>query len=398
MTNGFNPEDFLKRLQKGRPSPEELLKRLEEEERKETAGKLKIYLGSAPGVGKTHAMLKDALVKRVRGLDVLIGVVESHGRPEIERIAKEFEILPRQKITYRGIDLLEFNLEAAIKRQPALILMDEFAHRNGPNLRHPKRWMDIRELLDRGIDVYTTLNVQHIESLNDYVSLITGVPIKETIPNSMIEVAHSLYLIDLPTEELLKRLQEGKIYIPTQAKIATEHFFREGNLIALRELALRVTAEWVRDKGLAYRQRHKIKNVWPTKEKIAVCISPEKESIHLLREAKRLAGGLQADWLVLYVETPNLRANKEKEDEVIKNLLFAEQFGAKIYILKGEDIVREIITFSQEQNVTLLMLWKHIRSSLLGMFSKSLTDAIIRNSGEIDVYIMTHRAGADSDQ
>src|SRR5579872_2277293 len=226
-----------------RPDPEALLKRVQAEEQQEKRGKLKIYLGAAPGVGKTYSMLEDAHVKHAQGLDVVIGVVESHGREEIESLLKNLTILPKKTIVYRDKELFEFDLDGALQRNPGLILIDEMAHTNAPGVRHAKRWQDIKELLDCGIDVYTTLNVQHIESLNDSVSQILHARIKETVPDSILERADTIELIDLPQEELLKRLQEGKVYFPAQAEFAEEHFFRKGNLIALREIALRFTAE-----------------------------------------------------------------------------------------------------------------------------------------------------------
>ena len=236
-------------------------------------------------------MLEEALTKRTQGLDVVVGVVESHGRQEIVSLLHDLEILPRQKIEYRGQQLTEFDLDAALKRKAGIILIDEMAHTNAPGLRHTKRWQDIKELLDRGIDVYTTLNVQHIDSLNDAVSQILHTEVKETVPDFMLELADTIELIDLPPEDLLKRLQEGKVYIPEQAALAVEHFFRKGNLSALRELALRVTAERVEAQVLSYRQDLGIKHVWPTKEKLLVCVSAKYKSTRLIRTARRLMKG-----------------------------------------------------------------------------------------------------------
>lgn len=371
-----------------RPNPELLLQQAQSEARKATRGKLKIYLGAAPGVGKTHEMLHDALQERSKGLDVIVGVVESHGRIEIEEMLKDFEILPRQMIHYRSKQLKEFDLDTALKRHPGVILIDEMAHTNAPGLRHMKRWQDIKELLDRGIDVFTTLNVQHIESLNDDVAQIIHAPIKETVPDSMIELADTIEVVDLPPEELLKRLQEGKIYIPEQATLAAEHFFRKGNLIALRELALRVTAERVNAEVLLYRQGEGIKHVWPIRDKILVCVGPKPDSTKLIRAAKRIANSLQAEWIAIYIDTPQLRAAKKRND-AIQNLHLAEQLGAEIRILTGFDIVKEVINFAREQNVTQIMIWKHIRTRWSDFFRRKLADEVVRQSGEIDVYIMT---------
>ncbi len=372
-----------------RPNPEEFLKRTEEEERKQNRGKLKIYLGAAPGVGKTYTMLHDALEKRVQGLDVLVGIAESHGREDIESVLKKFEILLRQSVNYRGTTSLELDLDAALERDPGLILIDEMAHSNAPGLRHAKRWQDIQELLDRGIDVYTTLNVQHIESLKDTVTQIIQAPIRETVPDSMIERANTIELVDLPPEELLKRLQDGKIYIPRQAELATEHFFRKGNLIALRELALRITAERVGTDVLLYRQSEGITQIWPTKDKILVCVGPRMESLKLIRAAKRIATSLQAEWIAVYVDTPQLQSSTRQRNSAIQNLRLAEQLGAVTHVLTGFDIVKEILNCAHEQNVTQIMVWKRIVTRWRGWFHRNLADEILRHTGEIDVYIMT---------
>lgn len=372
-----------------RPNPEQLLRQVTKEERKEIHGKLKIYLGAAPGVGKTHEMLHDALSERAKGLDIVIGIVESHGRNEIEDLVKNLEILPRQEIDYHGKKLKEFDLDGALKRHPGLILIDEMAHSNAPGLRHEKRWQDIKELLDRGIDVYTTLNIQHIESLNDDVSHIIHAPIKETVPDSMLEMADTIELVDLPPEELLQRLREGKVYIPEQADLAIDRFFRKGNLAALRELALRTTAARVGTDVLLYRQGKGIKHIWPSKDKILVCVGPRPESLKLIRAACHIAKSLHADWLAVYVETPRLRASDEKRTAAIQNLRLAEQLGAATHVLSGFDIVKEVMNYAHEQNVTQIMIWKYIHTRWWNLFFRSIADEIVRKSEEIDVYIMT---------
>ena len=375
-----------------RLDPEQLLQRTEDEARKERRGKLKIYLGAAPGVGKTYAMLHDAIEKRDNDLDVVVGIVESHGRHDIESMLKNFEIIPRQTVQYRGKSCLEFDLDAALQRHPGLILIDEMAHSNAPGLRHAKRWQDIKEFLDRGIDVYTTLNVQHIESLKDDVAQIIQAPVRETVPDSMIEMANTIAVVDLPPEELLKRLQDGKIYIPKQAELATEHFFRKGNLIALRELALRTTAERVGTDVLLYRQSEGIKQIWPTRDKILVCVGPRLDSLKLIRAAKRMVTSLQAEWVAVYVDTPQINATASQRNSAIQNLRLAEQLGAVTHVLTGFDIVKEIMDFAREQNVTQIMVRKHIITRWRGWFRRSLADEIVRHSGDIDVYIMTGEA------
>lgn len=372
-----------------RPSPDQLLARSQDEELRQRRGKLKIYLGASPGVGKTYTMLHDALARRTEDLDVVIGVAESHGREDINQLLTKFEILPRKKVRYRGTVFSEFDLEASLQRNPGLILIDEMAHSNAPRLRHEKRWQDIKELLDRGIDVYTTLNVQHIESLKDDVAQIIEAPIRETVPDFMIELANTIELVDLPPEELLKRLQEGKIYIPRQAQLATEHFFRKGNLIALRELALRVTAERVGTDVLLYRQNEGIKQIWPTRDKFLVCVGSRPDSLKLIRAAKRIVSSLQGEWLAVYVDSPRLKVSSSTRNKAIQNLRLAEQLGAEIHVLTGFDIVKVILDFAREQNVTQIMIRKHIYKRWQAWFKRNLTDEIVRHSGEIDVYIMT---------
>lgn len=376
-------------MSENRPSPEYFLRQAETEEQKKHYGSLKIYLGAAPGVGKTYEMLHDALSERDKGLDIVIGVVESHNRKEIESMLHNFEILPREKINYHDKELLEFDLDGALRRNPGLILIDEMAHTNAPSTRHKKRWQDIKELLDRGINVCTTLNVQHIESLNDDIAQIIRAPIQETVPDSMIERADTMELVDIPPEELLKRLKEGKVYIPEQAELAAENFFKEGNLIALRELALRTMAERVGSQVLLYRQEKGIKYVWPTTEKILVCVGPGSESRKLIRAACRLAGSLQVEWMAAYVETPRMQTTENIRNLAMQNLHFAEQLGATTRVLTGFDIVDEIMEFAREQNITQIMVWKSIRSRIRSLFFRNLADEIVRKSGEIDVYIMT---------
>lgn len=375
-----------------RPDPNALLQQVIEEERQIQGGKLKIYLGAAPGVGKTHSMLHEALDEQAKGLDIVVGIVESHGRIEIEEILKNFVLLPKITVDYHGKKLQEFDLEAALKRNPGLILMDEMAHTNVSGLRHKKRWQDIKEILDRGIDVYTTLNVQHIESLNDDVSQIIHARIQETVPDAMIERANTIELVDLAPEDLLKRLAEGKVYVPKQALLAAESYFRKGNLMALRELALRTLAKRVNTQVLLYRQGQGIRHIWPIMEKILVCVGPGPESHKLIRAAKQMATSLQADWIAIYVDSTRTQLSRMQRNQAIKNLFFAEQMGAETHILMGYDLVKEIINFSREQNVTLIMICKQIRNRWRNFFFRNLADEVLRYSGEIDVYTMTERA------
>lgn len=372
-----------------RPNPDDLLQQVQEEEHKEKSGKLKIYLGAAPGVGKTYTMLTDALQKQSSGLDVIVGVVETHNRQEVDNLLNNFVVLPRQIIHYHEKQLLEFDLDAALKRNPGLILIDEMAHTNAIGVRHKKRWQDIQELLDRGIDVYTTLNVQHIESLNDDVVRVIQAPIKETVPDRMIEIANTIALVDIPPEDLLKRLSEGKVYVPAQAELAAESFFRKGNLIALRELALRTLAKRVNEQALLYRQGQRIKQIWPIVEKILICVGPGPESLKLIRAGKRMAMSLQAEWIAVYVDITGISSSEDSRNKAIQNLRFAEQLGAETRVISGYDIVHEIMNYASQQNITLIMIWKNIRTRWKDLFFRSLANEILRHSGEIDVYTMT---------
>src|SRR5687768_12111335 len=304
-----------------RPDPDALLARVHEEEARQRRGKLKVFFGAAAGVGKTFAMLEAAREQHRHGVDVVVGYVELHGRAETEALLAGLEILPRRAAEYRGATLQELDLDAALARKPGLILVDELAHTNTPGSRHAKRWQDVVELLDAGIDVYTTVNVQHVESLNDVVAKITGVVMRETVPDSVFERADEVELIDLPPDDLLQRLREGKVYMPAQAQEAVEHFFRKGNLIALRELALRRTAERVDAQMRVYRREHSIEQVWPTAERVLVCVGPGPWSARLVRAAKRMADQLGAEWIAAYVETPaQLRLPAEEKDRVVQTL------------------------------------------------------------------------------
>lgn len=371
-----------------RPTPESLLIRAEEEARQQKSGRLKLFLGAAPGVGKTYTMLEDAVSKRAEGLDVVAGIVETHGRKETEAMLQDLECLPRQIIEYHGNQLSEFDLDRALARHPALILIDEMAHTNAPGLRHTKRWQDIKELLDHGIDVYSTLNVQHIESLNDVVAQITGIIVRETVPDSMLELADTIELVDLPPDDLLKRLQDGKVYVPAQAELATQHFFRKGNLTALRELALRVTAERVNAQVLSQRRDQSILQTWPTTERFLVCIGPNVSSTKLIRATRRMAARINAEWLAVYVESPRFRLSEEERNKAIQNLRLAEQLGAETLTLSGTDAVKEIIEFARSRNITKIVLGKQVRPRWQDRLFGSLVNELVRQSGEIDIYII----------
>lgn len=377
-----------------RKNPEESLNEVAKETQNLTTGKLKIYLGAAPGVGKTYAMLHDAYELRKKNLDVVIGVVESHGREMIESMLGKFTVLPRQRVNYRDHKYFEFDLDAALKRAPGLILVDEMAHTNIDGLRHTKRWQDIKELLDRGIDVYTTLNVQHIESLKDDVMHIIHAPVQETVPDFMLELAEKIELVDLPVDDLLKRLHEGKIYIPEQLEQARDNFFKPGNLTALRELALRATALHVESEVQSYRKSYGITEVWPTRDKILVCVNSRPESLKIIRTTKRMAINSQAEWVAVYVDKPSLYSFKQKRNNALYNLRLAQQLGASTHVLVGNNVSDEILQFARENNVTQIVIWKDVSNKWLHLFKHHLADVILEHSNEINVSIITGTPGA----
>lgn len=378
-------------MEEQREDPEKILHRIQEATRRSESGKLKVYLGAAPGVGKTYAMLQDALEQRAQGVDVIVGVVETHGRKEISALLQNFEVLPKKWVFYREKKLLEFDLDGALQRNPGLILMDEMAHTNIPGLRHEKRWQDIKELLDRGINVHTTLNVQHIESLNDKVSQLIHVPIKETIPDVMLELATTIELVDLPPDELLQRLEDGKVYFRETAQKAKASFFRKINLIALRELALRVAAEHVGAEGVSYRKNEGVKEAWSATDHILVCVSAASESLKLIRVARQLAFRFQTQWMAIYVASPDSSEKQQKAG--LQNLRFAEGLGAKTHIVTGSNIAQEIIRFAHENNVTLILIRKRIQARWKDFFSRRLADKVVKYSGTMNVYVVTESLG-----
>ncbi|MDD4915962.1 MAG: sensor histidine kinase KdpD [Methylococcales bacterium] len=372
-----------------RPDPDELLARVERENAKARRGRLKIFFGAAAGVGKTYAMLLAARERRAENLDVLVGLVETHGRKETQALLEGLEVLPSRVIDYKGAKLYEFDIDAALKRRPAIILVDELAHTNAPGSRHPKRWQDIHELLEAGIDVYTALNVQHLESLNDDIGHISGIRVWETVPDTVFEDANEIELVDLPPDELLVRLKEGKVYVPHQAQHALDHFFRKGNLIALRELALRQTASRVDAQMLNYRDDHAIRDVWQVNERILICIGSNALAERLVRAGKRLATGLRAEWIVAYVETPQLqRMSAEKRDGVLRILRLAEQLGAETVTLSAPEIGQALIRFARERNINKIVLGKPSRRGWRRWLMGSVVDVLISNAHNINIYLL----------
>lgn len=334
-----------------RPDPDALLAQVMEQERRASRGKLRIYFGASAGVGKTYAMLNGGRKAQAEGRKVLVGIVETHGRSETAALLEGLDVLPRKEIEYRGKTVTEFDIDAALERRPELILVDELAHSNAAGSRHPKRWQDVEELLDAGIDVYTTVNVQHLESLNDVVGGITGIRVSETLPDTMFDEADEVVLIDLPADELLARLKAGKVYQAQQAERASRNFFRKGNLIALRELALRRTAERVEDDVQAYRVEQFIDTVWKTDTALLACIGPGISAEHVIRTTARLATQLNAEWHAVYVETPNLQRLPEKRRErILKSLKLAQDLGAITAVLSGNDVAHEIVSYARSHN------------------------------------------------
>ncbi len=369
-----------------RPSPDALLSMAQQEQR----GRLKVFLGAAPGVGKTYAMLEAAQVRRREGIDVVIGVVETHGRQETEALLEGLEVIPRQRIEYKGHALTEMNLDAILARRPKLVLVDELAHTNAPGSRHPKRYQDVEEILAAAIDVYTTVNIQHLESLNDVVAQITGIRVAERIPDRLLDRADEIELIDLSPDELLQRLREGKVYVPEQAEKAVRNYFRPGNLTALRELSLRRTAQRVDDQMRTYMHAHAIPGPWPTQDRIMACVSAGPGSERLVRSSKIRADRRHAEWLAVYVETPaHYRRSEAERDRIAQTLRLAEQLGGEAAVIPGENVAEELVRYAKSRNVTELMIGKSSRPRWREILSGSIVNNLIRLSGNIDVYVIT---------
>jgi two-component system sensor histidine kinase KdpD len=381
---------MVERLER-RPDPDELLARVHEEEQQRSRGKLTIFFGAAPGVGKTYSMLAAARGEvEDQKRDVVSGIVETHGRYDTGSLLIGLELLPRRAIHHKGIELEEFDLDAALERRPALILVDELAHTNAPGSRHLKRWQDVEELLDGGIDVFTTLNVQHLESLNDVVAQITGVVVRETVPDSVFDKAYEVRVVDLPVDELLDRLHEGKVYLPEQAARAVGSFFREGNLIALRELALRRTAERVEAQMRGYKAAHGIEATWHAGERVLVCVSPSPHSARLIRAACRMSTSLHAELVGVYVETPaSLRMSAPDRERLASHMRLVESLGGDPVVLRGEDAAEETVRYARKRNVTKIVLGKPAHPRWRDAMRGSFLDDIVRKSHEIDVYVIS---------
>jgi two-component system sensor histidine kinase KdpD len=340
-----------------RPDPDALLAQVQSQERSAARGKLRIYFGASAGVGKTYAMLAAARKLVAEGRPVLVGVLETHGRAETAALLDGLDVVPQKAVAYRGKSLNEFDLDAVLARRPPLILVDELAHSNAPGSRHPKRWQDVEELLDAGIDVFTTVNVQHLESLNDVVGGITGVQVQETVPDTVFDAADEVVLVDLPADELLARLKGGKVYQAQQAERASKNFFRKGNLIALRELALRRTADRVEDDVRAYRVEKSIDTVWKTGGALLACVGARPDNEHVVRSTARLAGQLGADWHAVYVETPALqRLPAARREQTLVTLRLAQALGASTAVLAGNDIAAALVEYARDHNLSKIVM------------------------------------------
>ena len=371
-------------------NPSESLVSLNANEAGTRRGKLKIFFGYAAGVGKTYAMLDAARMHKAEGVDVVIGYIDSHGRVETEALLDGMEILPRRDSTDQDLTQHEFDLDAALARHPALILVDDLAHTNASGSAHAKRWQDVQELLEAGINVYTSLNVQHLESLNDLITQITGVVIRETIPDTVFEQADEVELIDLAPDDLLQRFKEDKVYVPEDASYAVPHFFRKGNLIALRELAMRCAADRVDTQMQDYRHDHAVSRPWLATERILVCISQAPDSARLVRAAHRMAKALHAEWFAVHIEAPeSLRLAKDNRDYVAQTLHLADQLGAETTTLSGNNVSEELIAFAHSHNVSRIVVGKSSHPRWRQALFGSIAGELVQKIGRIEVHVIT---------
>jgi len=380
-----NPE------RQSRPSPEALLAAAVQEGR----GRLKVFLGAAPGVGKTYEMLTAAHARLRDGVDVIVGIVETHGRAETEVLLRGLEIVPRRHVVYRDRTLDEMDLDAILRRRPKLVLVDELAHTNAPGTRHPKRYLDVEELLAAGIDVYTTLNIQHVESLNDVVAQITRIRVRETVPDSVLDRADDIEVVDLSPDDLIQRLKDGKVYVPHQADRAIRHYFKPGNLTALRELALRRTAQRVDEQMVTYMQAQAISGPWAAGERVLVCVNEEPAGGGLIRYAKRLADRLHGPWTALYVETSRYqRLDDAQRDRVADTLRLAERLGGNALTIPGTRIADDVVNYARANNITHIVIGKSTRSRWFEMLHGSVVHELVRSAGNISVHVI---AGDDAE-
>jgi two-component system sensor histidine kinase KdpD len=373
----------------GRPNPDQLLAQVAADEAKARQGRLKIFFGYAAGVGKTFSMLEAAQREKDAGVDVVVGYVEPHGRKETEALLDGLELVPTLQVPYRGVQLQEFDLDAVLHRRPTLTLVDELAHTNAEGCRHTKRWQDVLELLEAGIDVYTTLNVQHIESLNDVIAQITGVAVRETLPDAVIDRADDIELIDITPDELLQRLQQGKVYLSAQAERALEHFFQHPKLAALRELSFRQAARRLQRDVDDGRTDSRSQRLWPTSERLLVCVGPSPTGAKLIRAAKRMASALDAEWLVVSVQTGNAsQRSSQAKHQVAAHCRLAESLGAEVHQLVGENVASTILTYARSRNVGRVLVGKTAEPFWRRWLLGSTVDQLVRESGDIDIFLV----------
>lgn len=379
----------------GRPNPDELLSKINEETKKELKGKLKIFFGYAAGVGKTYAMLQEAKKQKEEGADVVVALAETHGRIETEALLDGLEQIPRIKVKHENVELTEMDIDAVLIRRPKLVIVDELAHTNAPGSRHPKRYQDVEELLDVGIDVYTTLNIQHMESMNQNVAQITHIVVKETVPDNIFDVANEIKVVDISPPELIQRFKEGKVYVPEQAIVAMNKFFTTGNLIALREMTFRKAAERVDDQMRDYMKLQSISGPWPAGERLLICISSNIVlAERLVRAGRRLADELKAEWEVIHVEMPAYsRYTGKRKDSIIQALNLAESLGAKIVTVFGISVTEEIVKYAKKNNISKIIIGRPIKPHWQELLfsALSITEEVIRHSENIDVLVISEK-------
>lgn len=369
-----------------RPSPEQLLK----DARRAGRGRLKVFLGAAPGVGKTYAMLRAAHRAKADGIDVCVGLIETHGRLETEAQLADLERLPRAKVEYRGRVFEELDVEGIQKRRPQLVLVDEFAHSNVTGARHPKRYQDVDDLLTAGLDVWTTLNVQHLDSLNDVIARVTGVTVRETVPDEVLDGADEIELIDLPPEDLIRRLKDGKVYVPEQARQALTQFFGQGSLTALRELALRAAAEHIDAQLLEFKARHAVDEPWPTRERLLVCVNEQDISRTVVRAARRIAEHRRIPWIAVHVQTPRaLSMSDEAHDRVERNLRLAQRLGADVITVPGTDLVESLVELARTRNASQIVVGRPQPSRWRWPWSRSIAGELMRRATPLDITVVT---------
>ena len=376
-----------------RPDPDALLARMKRKEMASTRGKLKIFFGMSPGVGKTYAMLQAARQKQAEGCEVVVGIVETHGRKETEALLEGMPIMPRTQIEYRGTKLEEMDLDAILTWHPELAVVDELAHTNAPGSRHPKRYQDVLELLDAGINVYTTLNVQHVGSRSDTVRQITGAPVSETVPDSVLDLADEIVLLDLTPDQLLSRLAEGKVYLGERAEWAAKNFFRESNLTALREMALRVVAEHVDRDLREIMAEQRIPGPWKSADRLLVAVSASPYSERLIRYTRRLASSMEASWIVANIEGPR-PLSQDEQTRLTRYIALARQLGAEVITTPGRDVAEALLRVARQNNVSQIIMGKPLGTPWFSFLKPDLLRWLMRNSGNIDIHMIPSEEGA----